>query len=62
MRKFRRTSTTRKGYKPEMIPFWPTSKPIFIPAAQVPPGLWLGGKPAAAAAPAPEAEARAHDD
>jgi hypothetical protein len=19
------------GYKPELIPFWPTSKPIFIP-------------------------------
>jgi hypothetical protein len=40
-----------KGYKPEMIPFWPTEKPIFIPAEQVPPGLWLGGKPAAAAQP-----------
>ena len=23
-----------KGYKPELIPFWPTSKPIFIPAGQ----------------------------
>ena len=42
-----------KGYKPELIPFWPTDKPIFIPAAQVPPGLWLKGKPAAAAQPAP---------
>ena len=30
-------------------------KPIFIPAAQVPPGLWLGGKPAAAAQPASDA-------
>ena len=36
-----------KGYKPELIPFWPTGKPIFIPADQVPPGLWLRGKPAA---------------
>ena len=35
-----------QGYKPELIPFWPTDKPIFIPADQVPPGLWLGGKPA----------------
>ena len=46
-----------KGYKPELIPFWPTSKPIFIPADQVPPGLWLNGKPAAAAQPAPAGEA-----
>jgi hypothetical protein len=44
-----------KGYKPELIPFWPTTKPIFIPADQVPPGLWLKGKPAAAAQPAGEA-------
>ena len=43
------------GYKPELIPFWPTTKPIFIPAAQVPPGLWLGGKPAAATQPASNA-------
>lgn len=42
-----------KGYQPELIPFWPTDKPIFIPASQVPPGLWLKGKPAAAAQPAP---------
>ena len=32
-----------KGYKPELIPFWPTSKPVFIPAEQVPRGLWLNG-------------------
>ena len=44
------------GYKPELIPFWPTTKPIFIPAAQVPPGLWLK-KPAAPPQPAPAAEA-----
>jgi hypothetical protein len=46
-----------KGYKPELIPFWPTSEPIVIPAEQVPPGLWLKGKPAAAAQPAPDGEA-----
>jgi hypothetical protein len=38
-----------KGYKPGLIPFWPSSKSIFIPAEKVPPGLWLSGKPAAAA-------------
>jgi hypothetical protein len=27
------------GYKPDLIPFWPTSKPIFIPADQVPPEM-----------------------
>jgi hypothetical protein len=27
---------------PDLIPFWPTSKPIFIPADQVPPGLAEG--------------------
>jgi hypothetical protein len=42
-----------KGYKPELIPFWPTGKAIFIPAAQVPPGLWLKGKPEVAAPAAP---------
>ena len=42
-----------QGLQPELIPFWPTDKAIFIPAAQVPPGLWLKGKPAAAAQPAP---------
>lgn len=47
-----------KGYKPELIPAWPTGKLIFIPADQVPPGLWLHGKPAAAAQPAPAGEAR----
>lgn len=36
-----------KGYEPELIPFWPTEKPIFIPEDQVPPGLWLRPKPAA---------------
>ena len=40
-----------KGYKPELIPFWPTTKPLFIPAEQVPAGLWLVGKPAAAPKP-----------
>ena len=44
-----------KGYKPELIPFWPTSKPVFIPADKVPPGLWL--KPPAAAQPAPAGDA-----
>jgi ribonuclease Z len=38
-----------KGYKPGLIPFWPSSKSIFIPANKVPPGLWLNGKPGAAA-------------
>ncbi len=45
-----------KGYQPELIPFWPTDKPIFIPASQVPLGLWLNGKPAAAAQPTPAAQ------
>jgi hypothetical protein len=45
-----------KGYKPELIPFWPTDKPIFISADKVPPGLWLHGKPAAAAQPGPDAK------
>lgn len=44
-----------KGYKPELIPAWPTGKPIFIPADKVPPGLWLHGKPAAGAQPGPDA-------
>jgi ribonuclease Z len=39
------------GYKPELIPSWPTDKPIFIPAEQVPAGLWLHGKPGAASQP-----------
>lgn len=34
-----------EGYKPDLIPAWPSDKAIFIPAAQVPPGLWLHGKP-----------------
>jgi ribonuclease Z len=46
-----------KGYKPDLISFWPTTKPIFIPADQVPPGLWLKGKHAGAAQPAPVSEA-----
>ena len=46
-----------KGYKPELIPFWPTSKTIFIPADKVPPGFCLGGKPAATAQPASAGEA-----
>jgi ribonuclease BN (tRNA processing enzyme) len=33
------------GYKPELIPAWPSTKDVMIPAAQVPPGLWLKGKP-----------------
>ena len=37
-----------KGYKPDLIPFWPTQKPIFIPRDKVPPGLWLQ-KPASQA-------------
>jgi len=32
------------GYRREPIPFWSTGNSIFIPAAQVPPGLWLKGK------------------
>ena len=27
-----------KGYKPDLIEFWPTDKPIFIPKDKVPPG------------------------
>ena len=46
-----------KGYKPELISAWPTTKPLFIPAARVPRGLWLHGKPAAAAQPGPDGEA-----
>ena len=30
-----------KGYKPELMPFWPTDKPIFIAEDKVPPGLKL---------------------
>jgi ribonuclease Z len=30
-----------KGYEPELIPFWPTDKPIFIPEDKAPPGLKL---------------------
>jgi ribonuclease Z len=43
------------GYKPELIPKWPTDKPIFIPAEQVPAGLWLHGKPAAVSQPGADA-------
>lgn len=39
------------GYKPELIQSWPTDKPIFIPAEQVPAGLWLHGKPLAVSQP-----------
>ena len=35
-----------KGYKPELMGAWPTDKPVFIPKDQVPPGMWLHGKPA----------------
>jgi len=35
-----------KGYKPELLQAWPSDKPVFIPKDQVPPGLWLKGKPA----------------
>ena len=45
-----------KGYKPDLLESWPTEKPIFIPKDLVPPGLWLHGKPAAAAAPKAEAK------
>ncbi|WFU36134.1 guanitoxin biosynthesis MBL fold metallo-hydrolase GntH [Bradyrhizobium brasilense] len=34
-----------QGYKPELIEAWPTTKPVFIPKEQVPPGMWLRGKP-----------------
>ena len=30
-----------QGYKPELMPFWPTDKPIFIAEDKVPPGLKL---------------------
>ena len=33
-----------EGYKPELIPYWPTEKDIFIPADKVPQGMWLKGK------------------
>ena len=45
-----------EGYKPDLIPFWPTDKPIFIPADNVPPGLWLHGKPAAVTKSGPDGE------
>ena len=25
-----------KGYQPEMLPFWPSEKPIFLPESMVP--------------------------
>ena len=35
-----------KGYQPDLLQDWPTTKPLFIPKDKVPPGLWLYGKPA----------------
>ncbi len=49
------------GYKPELIPFWPADKPIFIPAEQVPANLWLHGKPAAVSQPGADAKANARE-
>lgn len=40
-----------EGYKPELIPYWPTDKDIFIPADKVPQSMWLKGKPAEATKP-----------
>ena len=48
-----------KGYKPDLISDWPSSKPLFIPADQVPPGLWLRGGPTAAAQPGAGSGAKA---